>query len=415
MSSPLFRKEALDNQQDKLWGEVLVLQPVSYYLLTGLVAVFLVCLITYLIFGTYTRKEKVPGYIVPDRGIVRVFAPREGVYSEIHVAQGQEVQQGDILFSVVDEKATSDGRDVNALISQELKSERERLKQRLVSEEERRGSEEQRLTLRIQGLEEEIERLQSQRATQANRLQIAAETYQRLQELAEDGLIAESRARESYEQYLTVRQQLNEFLRQIIARRNELRESRFELEQLPLHSAERVAELKARLSELNRSSTEFDGRSAYVVRSPTNGRVAVLQAEPGQSVIPNVPAINLLPEDSVLEAQLFVPSRAIGFIERGQSVRLQYQAFPYQRFGMYAGSVATITEAILTPGEAPVPLDLREPFYRVSVSLDSQHVSAFGKQLPLQAGMLLEADVIIDERPLLQWVLEPLYSLKGSL
>lgn len=415
MSSSLFRREAIDNHGETFLGEVIIIQPVSYHLLSGLVVVAVIALITYLIFGTYTRKEKVSGYLVPDRGIVKVFATREGVFSGVHVEQGQQVQQGDILFSVTDAKTTGDGRDVNALVSKELKEELKRLQQRVVSESERQGSEQKRLERRLQGLQDEINQLLPQRSTQADRLQLANESHQRLKALADDGLIPESRSREAHEQYLTIRQQLDEISRLIITRRNEVADTRFELEQLPLHSAERVAEIEARTSEINRSSTEFEGRNSYIIRAPIGGRVAALQAEQGQAVSRDIPAINILPEDSRFEAQLFVPSRAIGFIKRGQPVRLQYQAFPYQRFGMYAGTVADVTETILSPSEQPPPFDLREPYYRVSVHLENQYVNAYGKQIPLQSGMLLEADVIIDKRSLLQWALDPLYSLRGTL
>jgi len=47
--------------------------------------------------------------------------------------------------------------------------------------------------------------------------------------------------------------------------------------------------------------------------------------------------------------------------------------------------------------------------------LDEQTVSAYGKALPLQAGMLLDADIIVDSRTLVEWILDPLYSLQGVL
>jgi membrane fusion protein len=56
-----------------------------------------------------------------------------------------------------------------------------------------------------------------------------------------------------------------------------------------------------------------------------------------------------------------------------------------------------------------------EPLYRITVNLASQTVNAYGKPQSLQAGMLLDADVLQDTRRLYEWVLEPLYSLTGKL
>jgi len=65
------------------------------------------------------------------------------------------------------------------------------------------------------------------------------------------------------------------------------------------------------------------------------------------------------------------------------------------------------------PSELPVPLELKEPVYRVTVNLKQQHVNAYGKDFPLQAGMSLEADIILDKQTLFQWIFNPLISLKG--
>jgi membrane fusion protein len=47
----------------------------------------------------------------------------------------------------------------------------------------------------------------------------------------------------------------------------------------------------------------------------------------------------------------------------------------------------------------------------VIVKLDMQHVMAYGNPQPLQAGMQLEADILLDRRRLIEWVFEPVFSL----
>jgi membrane fusion protein len=56
----------------------------------------------------------------------------------------------------------------------------------------------------------------------------------------------------------------------------------------------------------------------------------------------------------------------------------------------------------------------REPFYRINVSLARQTVTAYGEAVPLQPGMLLEADVVLERRRLVEWMLEPLFTLTGK-
>ena len=42
-------------------------------------------------------------------------------------------------------------------------------------------------------------------------------------------------------------------------------------------------------------------------------------------------------------------------------------------------------------------------------------VTAYGTELPLQAGMVLDADIALDQRRIFEWVFDPLYSITGRL
>jgi membrane fusion protein len=53
--------------------------------------------------------------------------------------------------------------------------------------------------------------------------------------------------------------------------------------------------------------------------------------------------------------------------------------------------------------------------YRVTVALAAQRVTAHGRALPLQPGMRVDADILLERRRLIEWVLEPLYSISGRL
>ena len=122
-----------------------------------------------------------------------------------------------------------------------------------------------------------------------------------------------------------------------------------------------------------------------------------------------------MPDDSVLEASLLVPSRSIGFVELGQLVKIRYEAFPYQRYGIYQGSIKSITNNIISPNELPNMVANQEPAYKITVTLNKQQIEGYGKQWPLQAGMLLEADVVLERYSLWRWLLDPVFSLKGKL
>ena len=56
-----------------------------------------------------------------------------------------------------------------------------------------------------------------------------------------------------------------------------------------------------------------------------------------------------------------------------------------------------------------------EPFYRVTVSLARQAITAYGKPEAVKPGMLVDADVLGEQRTLAEWIFEPLYSLGGKV
>ena len=127
----------------------------------------------------------------------------------------------------------------------------------------------------------------------------------------------------------------------------------------------------------------------------------------------DAPLATVLPKGSGLHVELLVPTRAIGFLGKGQDVVLRYEAFPYERFGQYRGAITDIGRNVWTPGERIGTLVAKEPVYRVDVSLERQMVAALGQEFPLRPGMAVNADLLLEKRTLLEWIFEPVLQLKG--
>ena len=160
---------------------------------------------------------------------------------------------------------------------------------------------------------------------------------------------------------------------------------------------------------------DTESRRELVVVALTDGQVTGVLVNVGQQVSPTTPLLSILPKGATLQAQLYVPTRAIGFLQIGGTVALRYQAFPYQKFGQYSGRVASISGTTFSPSDLQLVGDSKEQFYRVLVSLDQQRIVAYGLPTRLHDGMQLEADLHVDTRKLYEWVLEPLYTLSGRL
>ena len=415
MTQSLFRNEAVEHQRERLWGEVMLTQPLPTKLFTGFVAIVLVSLVLYLIFGTYTRKETVQGYLDPEGGILQVHASQSGTITELTVREGELVEEGQVLARIRTDKVLEEGGALNTLVLDLLQRQKQQLKERISREERRRAAREVYLRSRIDGHERQIGQLQEQLGLQQTRVRVARERYQALSELRNDQLISEEEYQSRYQALLDEQQQNKQLEHSLSVERGDLESARFELESLERESRESVDELEAQIASLEQQSLQHRGDHAFSVKAPRAGRITSLQAQPGQLAEPQRPMMTILPEGEALKAELLVPSRAIGFIESGLSVRVRYDAFPHERFGIHESTVINVAETVLAPREVNAPIETRSPVYRVTANLGGQTVKAYGREMALDAGMTLEADILLDERPLYQWILRPLYSLKGTL
>jgi membrane fusion protein len=409
----LFRSDALEYQRARReWGDVAYLQPISTKVTSWLLVLLTVITFGFLSFAPYARKETASGYLTPTKGTAKIFAPRGGTITEVHVVEGVLVGQGQPVLTIRTDQISADGLDVHATLMANLVSLRNQLTNNIKQEEERLNSERARLQSLVNGLQQEIGEYQEQIKLQSERLKILEAELSSADQLRSKGHMTTVEVGRR-QLALFEQQQISGSLRQqLTSKQNQLNETRFSLEQLPTLMAQKVQSIRTELSGTEQRIAEVNARSAYVIRAPASGRVTTVQAKVGHGTDSGRLQLEIIPEDSVLQAELFVPARAIGFVELGQSVRILYDAFPYQHFGTYSGKVIKISKTILTSSDAIGPLKLAEPAYRVTAELDQQDVKADSKTFMLQPDMLLKADIILEQRSLLSWLLAPLRSVR---
>ena len=410
----LFRQEAIDFQrQNRQWGHVASLQPVSTKLLAWLLALALALVFVGLFMGQYARKETVAGYLTPTAGTAKIFAPRQGTIKAVYVKEGQAISQGQELLAIDTNQIAGDGQDVNAAMLDTLTFQRDLLKKQIAAEQERGQSEHDRLQDAIRSAAAEIAQLEAQIKIQGERVEISAKLVATATELRTKGYMSDVELKRRQLTQLEQKQSRDALAQQLVAQQSTLTQKRYALQQLPTVTADKVQTLRNELSDVEQHIVETNGRRAYVIRAPASGRVSTLQAKVGQFADPKRLEMEIVPADSTLQAELYVPPRAIGFVKPGQEVRILYDAFPYEQFGAYRGHVVKVSKTILTGSDAAGPIRLNEPAYRVTVALDRPDIDAHGRKIALQPDMLLHADIILERRSLMRWLLDPLLSVRG--
>ncbi|RMB11846.1 membrane fusion protein [Eilatimonas milleporae] len=405
----MFRSEAIEAQKQKLHGDVFLTQPLPFSLITLAVAGIVFLVFFLLLSGSYARSEHVTGHLVPSKGLVKLQASQFGTLAGLHIREGDFVTTGQALASILISQNTPDGdsptqKALDAIFRQKttLQTQMTLEQNQLETETARLASERAEAALRIASLDRQIQ-LQEQITASAE------SAYMDVQELLERGYISKIESERRRQTWLS--QQNQEQLKQqerAEAQAN-LDRLNIRLEQLPNESRQRLARLRSQQSELDAKQAELEGRRAYAVTSPVDGKVvSISSAGVGRSVAAGQPLLTILPRDSHLEAELFIPSRAAGFVEEGQEVRLLYDAFPYQRFGSFPATITQVTESILSPEEVLAPFAVTQPVYRVKAAIGTDSIDINSRRIALQSGMTLQANIILERRSFLDWLLDPL-------
>ena len=411
----MFRHEAIAHQQDRLLGGVLVGKSSRHRLLVALSMFAALAIVVFGLWGQYTRKEHVVGYLAPSTGLIKLFTPQAGTVVSLKVAEGQSVRQGDVLLVLSSERASTGTPDAQAAVQRELQQRRDSLRRERVKQAEIDALTGAALVQRIRSLESQSGQSGTQLEWQRSRITSAERTVSRNEALVAAQFLSQAALQQKQEELIDLRGQLAALQRSVSVLGSDLSTARSDLAANGLRRANNSAAIERQISELDQQLTEVESRRSVVLRAPADGTVTTLLTDVGQMAATGAPLLTILPAGAALEAQLLVPTRAAGFIQPGQAVALRYQAFPYQRFGHHAGQVLLVGRTVLQPNETSLPLTVQEPVYRVTVRLPAQEVRAYGQAMALRAGMLLDADVSIDRRRIVEWLFDPLLSVTGRV
>lgn len=419
MTRSLFRDEALQARQGSWLGRVQLVRPLSLDLITlGVLAVAL-AVGAFLASAHYTRKATVEGALAPDRGLIRLVPAEAATVVERRVAEGQAVKTGDVLFVLALERPRLLA-DAQAEVRRSLSERQRSLQETARQQDSLTAAQLAALDRRLQTLEAEAAQVDGEQALQRQRLLLAQQAQGRLEALRRDNFISEAQVLAKQEEVLGLQAQLQALQRQRLALQRERAQLEGERRSLPLLARNTQGGIERDLAELSREAAEQDSERRLIVRAPQDGMLSAVLAEPGQAVSPASALASLVPQGAVLQAQLYAPSSAVGFVRPGQAVRLRLEAFPYQKFGPLEGHVVQVSRTPLAAGELATqalagaqPPRPGEALFRITVALDEAAVARWPQ--PLAAGMRLQADVQLERRRLVEWLFEPLFGLQQRL
>lgn len=401
----LFRSQALEHRRPSIEGSILIRIAPGWSAIGWLVTLLVVAVFGYLLMSEFSRKESVNGILVSHPDLVRVRCVKPGTVSKVLVANGAPVRAGEALFEIETDPADNGGRAIAATRLAELDAEAQEMTNQEAVERaiaDRRAIE---ITTQISILELQARSLEESLGLQQQTNELRETQVDAIEALVSKGYATKVELRNRQAEYQSELIALQSLRTDLTAKRAEIVAKQAELEQLPRETALKISQIESALAQIKQRKAEMQGRTSYEVLAPVDGRIDLLQIQQGQNVQAGMIALALLPTGATLSAELFVPSRAVAFLEEGQDVRIAYDAFPYVQFGFAQGKIDRISYTVLDPNELTQPVATGEPVYKVSVSLAAATMEFDGQELALRPGMALTGDIILKRQSLIAWLL----------
>lgn len=405
----MFRPEAIERQRGRLSGNVHLFVPISWHLIGyGLLAIVTASLL-FLFLGSYARVETVTGQIEPDLGSAAIMPTRAGIITSIPISEGTSVRAGAPVATIRAEEIDAGGGTGPEKVLAALKERDGRLAAQGQSILTGASATRARLLGQQQGLRAELAALDKQIDAQQHLIQTAQDDWVRVQAVAQRGFISK-RELQAREDLLTSRQQQLAALVQTRAdKAATLGGTDRAIEEAVSQAQATAAGIAGSRASVAQKEYDVAASRGYTLTAPVSGIVTALMARIGQSAQTSTSLMTIVPAGAHLQAWLYVPTQAAGFLTIGQDVRLQIDAFPFARFGTVPAKIVKISNAAINH---PTSSGQAEPVYLVTASIADPGIHAFNHYQHLQPDMTLTARIITEKRSLAEWLFEPILAVR---
>ena len=156
------------------------------------------------------------------------------------------------------------------------------------------------------------------------------------------------------------------------------------------------------------------------INSPVTGTVFQLPIQkPGAVVQASQMLAQIAPRDSPLILRAQITSRESGLITTGLPVKLKFDAYPFQDYGVIPGQLTWISpdsKTSKTVSKTSTATEKQTDFYEIEVELERNYVQVKNRQVLLTPGQTATVEIVIKQRRLIDVFLEPFRSLqKGGI
>lgn len=442
------------SMEDHSMEGVEVLQDTSSLVAHALIYIILALICIALCWGILTKADvvvKAKGVLGERDEAMKIYSPVDGELVEVFVGEGVPVAKGDMLARIKSAQAIKIASAANQakislenasraredfprkkkLLARELES-IERQVDFLTKEYDREKEEGMRKM--SEGQKRQLETLHLQSAEKKNsrdQAQVLYQKHKRLHAGAGGGGISESQLmakenelKKAEVEYAKIEASIEnmefEFSRQYLGNKQKIEQLyvkiinnrlQYDQKKAAMDNAEQELDMKHKgaLEEWQAASrvnfSDLDENNFLVIRAPIAGEVTrVMYRQVGEKVSSSREIVAISKEHAGKTVFLSIQDKDRGLLKIGQQVKLKFHAFPYRRFGYLTGKLHYISH------DAQVTKD-KGSLYKGKVSLDQEVYHIDGKQLPVRFGMNTDAEIVVQQRRLIDFAMDPFRKL----
>ena len=278
----------------------------------------------------------------------------------------------------------------------------------------------------IQGVAKEMERLHVQALAEVELAQTGLKEQESnyskvLLQLQSDIRQADSKVQEQNREYQqSIARQKGE-IKQAQSRLKEQQGNRDSLIQggklAILKSEEQLKDLQSQILTLNTEISQTKQQiqeserqlAQKVIRAPVAGTVLQLPFKQPKSFVQTGQLVaQIAPQGAATVLKVQMPSQNSGFLKTGMPVKVKFDAYPFQDYGVVEGKVQMVSpdSKLVDAGNGKIEA------FEVDVMLDRNYIKSQGKQIPLNLGQTATAEVIIRQRQTIDLILDPFKKLQ---
>jgi len=405
----------------ELGSAVQSLPPLFTRLLAGGLSLLFVSALTWATLSKIDEVADTQGQLIPANSVQPMHALAGGRLKEVKVTERQHVQKGDLLIQLDPTLSQSEVQRLDQLVMLN-RQELARL------EAERTGKTQTGEDLQNQLLASRLKEFSDRRAAaiaEANRQQSMSKAAQvQLSRLQEDLNYVSTREQSLQTlllsgavprlDYLDARNKVTGLQKEIAMQMQQIDQAQQSYQaakdSMNRLAAERQSDILTQITKQRQALTDLESKLTQAseqnkqntIQAPVTGYVYNIQIDKTGGVVqPGGELLSIVPDGEELLVETKVSNRDIGFVKQDMPVKVKLATFPYQEFGTLNGTVKSISPNATSDKEGNL-------LYSARIRLKQHFVKVHGQEVPLAAGMAASAEIVIRQKSVMTFLLEPI-------